>query len=72
MSGDQTSTAGLSAETLTTFCATTVDDQTTVFSGHTGTETVSTFALQYAGLESSFHCLHLLTLAVRKIINSIN
>tara|TARA_B100000925_G_scaffold232840_1_gene181368 strand:+ start:1016 stop:1255 length:240 start_codon:yes stop_codon:yes gene_type:complete len=33
-------------------------NQTAVFSGHAGTETVAAFAYQIAWLESSFHLIH--------------
>tara|TARA_Y100001958_G_scaffold131995_1_gene101447 strand:+ start:913 stop:1152 length:240 start_codon:yes stop_codon:yes gene_type:complete len=39
-------------------CASTRQNQTAVFGGHAGTETVAAFAHQIAWLESSFHLIH--------------
>lgn len=47
----------LSRQTLATFGATAVQNLTTIFGSHAGTEAVITFAFQNAGLECSFHCL---------------
>jgi hypothetical protein len=49
--------AALYSQTLAALGATVLDDLTAVCGGHTGTETVGTLALDYAGLKSSFHRL---------------
>lgn len=45
----------LCTQTMTTLGSTTGQYLTTVFSGHTGAESVSTLTLQIAGLKGSFH-----------------
>ena len=45
----------LDSQTLAALGATTRQDLTAVLGGHTSTETVVALALQYAGLERSFH-----------------
>ena len=45
----------LGAQGLTAFGATTSQNLTTILGGHTGTEAMSTLALQYAGLKCTFH-----------------
>lgn len=46
---------GSDRKTRATFCPASLDDKTSVLGAHTGTETVSTLALQVAGLECSLH-----------------
>lgn len=47
--------AGLRRQTLAALGTATVQDMTTTLGGHAGAETVGALALEYAGLESSFH-----------------
>ena len=42
-------------EDLAALCAATVEDLAAALGGHAGAETVGALALQYAGLECSFH-----------------
>ena len=48
-------TVGLGSQPLTTLGTTSGQNLATVLGGHAGTETVSTLALEYAGLECTFH-----------------
>ena len=45
----------LSNQLFATFCAAASQNFTAILGGHTGAETMSTFAFQVAGLECSFH-----------------
>lgn len=47
--------ASLCSEALTALGTATVKNMTAAFGGHAGAKTVSTLALEYAGLKSSFH-----------------
>jgi len=51
----QTPDTGSGSQAVTAFGTTTLEYQTSLGSGHTGTETMGTLALEDAGLESSFH-----------------
>ena len=42
-------------QAMTALGATTLEDQTALGSGHAGPKTMGTLALEYAGLEGSFH-----------------
>lgn len=57
----------LSAENLAAFSATALKNQTTVLGSHASTETVGALALDYAGLESTFHRLILVVRQYAKV-----